>query len=418
MPGTHAILSASSANRWLHCPPSAKLALQFPRTTSKYAEAGTLAHSIAELKARKHFVEPMGPQEFQKRLQALKENPHYDKAMDGNTDSYLEHLKSLAMTYKAHPFVALEVRVDYSRYVPEAYGTADCIMIGEDRMCVVDYKNGSGVPVEAVENPQMMLYALGALETYSMIYGDTIKNIHLAIVQPNVGEPKEWDTTTEELQNWGETVVKPIAALAWDGRGEFCPGDWCDSAFCPARAICSARARKMLEVEPLKDRAPEGQLSDADREVAEMECDIDLTDKLLTDAEVGDILTRARGIAKWVKSLEEYALTASIRGTTIPGYKAVLGRSSREWSGGTDKAFAELKKRGVEEAVLYTREPVSVSALEKVLGKTEFKKTADGLWEKKPGKPTLAPESDRRKAYIAADTAFKPVEPETETQAE
>ena len=405
MPGTHAILSASSANRWLHCPPSAKLALQFPRTTSKYAEAGTLAHSIAELKARKHFVEPMGPQEFQKRLQVLKESPHYDKTMDGNTDAYLDFLKGLSMTYTSAPFVALEVRVDYSRYVPQAFGTADCIMIGMDRMCVVDYKNGSGVPVEAVENPQMMLYALGALETYSMIYGDTIKQIHLAIVQPNVGEPKEWDTTTEELRNWGETVVKPTAALAWDGKGEFCPGDWCDSGFCPARATCMARAQKMLEVEPLVGSV--------------LESEGISTDKLtLSDAEVGDILTRARGIAKWVKSLEEYALTASIRGAAIPGYKAVLGRSSREWTGGADKAFEELRKRGVEEAVLYTREPVSVSALEKLLGKTEFKKTADGLWEKKPGKPTLAPESDRRKAYVSADTVFKPVEPETETQDE
>ena len=405
MPGTHAILSASSANRWLHCPPSAKLALQFPRTTSKYAEAGTLAHSIAELKARKHFVEPMGPQEFQKRLQVLKESPHYDKAMDGNTDAYLDFLKGLSMTYTATPFVALEVRVDYSRYVPEAFGTADCIMIGGDRMCVVDYKNGSGVQVEAVENPQMMLYALGALETYSMIYGDTIKQIHLAIVQPNVGEPKEWDTTTEELRNWGETVVKPTAALAWDGRGDFCPGDWCDSGFCPARATCTARAKKMLELEPLTGSVPEAEGNSTDQ-------------RTLSDAEIGDILTRARGIAKWIKSLEEYALTASIHGTKIPGYKAVLGRASREWIDGPDKAFEELKKRGVDEAVLWNREPVTVAALEKVYGKPAFKKIGDGLWKKISGKPTLAPESDRRKAYVAADAVFNPVEPETESQAE
>ena len=410
----HAILSASSANRWLHCPPSALLAAQFPRTSSKYAEAGTLAHSIGELKARKYFLEPMGPQDYQKRLQTLKESPYYDRAMDGNTDFYLDYLKSLSMSYASPPFVALEVRVDYSRYVPEAFGTADCIMIGESRMCVVDYKNGSGVQVEAENNPQMMLYALGALETYSMIYGDTIKDIRLAIVQPNIGEPKAWDATTAYLREWGETVVKPTAALAWEGKGDFCPGDWCDSGFCPAKATCKARAMKLLELEPLKDRAPEGQLSDADRELAKEECDVDLTDKLLTDAEIGDILTRAQGLSKWVKALEDYALSAILKGRDIPGFKAVLGRSSSQWAGGPDKAFEILKERGVEEAILWKREPVTVAGLKKELGKKVFDAVSDGLVEKKPGSPALALESDRRKAYVAASNAFKPVETQTE----
>ena len=415
MPNAHAILSASSANRWLHCPPSAKLALSFPRTTSKYAEAGTLAHSIAELKARKHFVEPMGPQDYQKRLQALKESPHYDRAMDGNTDAYLDFLKGLSMTYAATPFVALEVRVDYSRYVPEAFGTADCIMIGENRMCIVDYKNGSGVQVDAEENPQMMLYALGALETYSMIYGDTIRDIHLAIVQPNVGEPKEWDTTTAYLRDWGETVVKPTAALAWEGRGDFCPGGWCDSGFCPAKATCTARAKKLLEVEPKVGSAPEGwKDGTSGQKEAAMYAEAQEKHMLLSDAEIGDILARAQGISKWVKSLEAYALSAILKGKEIPGFKAVLGRATREWSGGADKAFAALKERGVDEAVLWNREPVSVAALEKALGKATFKDTAKDLWEKKPGAPTLAPTSDRRKAYVAAANVFKPVESQGE----
>ena len=397
----HAILSASSSNRWLHCPPSALLAAQFPRATSKYAEAGTLAHSIGELKARKYFLEPMGPQEYQKRLQALKENPLYDKSMDGNTDAYLEFLKSLAMGYSSPPFVALEVRVDYSRYVPEAFGTADCIMVGENRICVTDYKNGSGVPVEAEENPQMMLYALGALETYRPIYGDTITDVHLAIVQPNVGDPKEWDTTVERLREWGETVVKPAAALAWEGKGDFCPGPWCDSGFCPAKATCTARAKKLLELEPLKDALPAG-LPGA------------VADKLLTDAEIGDILTRAQGLSKWVKALEEYALSAILKGREIPGFKVVLGRSSNQWAGGPDKAFETLKERGVAAALLWKREPVTVAALKKDLGKKVFDTVSDGLVEKKPGSPALVPESDRRKAYIPANVAFSPVETQSE----
>ena len=413
----HSILSPSSAKRWLNCPPSALLAAQFPRTTSIYAETGTWAHKIGELKARNYFPGPegpMNPQDYQKRLQALKESPYYDRAMDGNTDSYLDYLKGLSMSYASPPFVALEVLVDCSRYVPNCSGKADCIMIGENRMCVVDYKNGSGVPVDAEENPQMMLYALGALETYGMIYGDTIKDIHLAIVQPNVGEPKEWDTTTAYLREWGEKVVKPTAALAWEGKGEFCPGDWCDSGFCPAKATCKARAMKLLELEPLKDRAPEGQLSDADRELAKEECDIDLTDKLLTDAEIGDILTRAQGLSKWVKALEDYAQSAILKGRDIPGFKAVLGRSSNQWAGDADKAFETLKERGVEEALLWKREPVTVAALKKDLGKKLFDTVSDGLVEKKSGSPTLVPESDRRKAYIPANVAFNPVEPQDE----
>ena len=410
----HSILSPSSAKRWLNCPPSARLAAQFPRTTSKYAEAGTLAHSIGELKARKHFMEPMGPQEYQKRLQVLKDNPLYERAMDANTDAYLEYLKAQSMSYDSTPFVALEVPVDCSRYVPHCSGKADCIMIGENWMCVVDYKNGSGVQVDAEENPQMMLYALGALETYGMIYGDTIQYVRLAIVQPNVGLPKEWDTTTAYLREWGEKIVKPTAALAWEGKGDFRPGDWCDSTFCPARATCMARAKKLLAIEPLKDRAPEGQLREADRELAEAECGVDLTDKLLTDAEIGDILTRAQGLSKWVKALEEYALSAILKGQEIPGFKAVLGRSSNQWAGGADKAFETLKERGVNEALLWKREPVTVAGLKKELGKSVFDAVSDGLVEKKPGSPTLVTESDRRKAYVPANAAFSPVETQGE----
>ena len=407
----HAILSASSSNRWLHCTPSAKLALSFPRTSSKYAEAGTLAHSIGELKARKYFLEPLGAQEYQKRLQALKENPLYEKAMDGNTDAYLEYLKSQAMTYKAPPFVALEVRVDYSRYVPEAFGTADCIMIGENRMLVTDYKNGSGVPVEAEENPQMMLYALGALETYRPIYGDTVTDVHLAIVQPNVGEPKEWDITVEHLREWGEKVVKPAAALAWEGKGEFCPGPWCDSSFCPARATCTARAKKMLELEPQIGAAPEGWKDGTPgQKEAAMYAEAQEKRQLLTDAEIGDILARAQGLSKWISALEDYALSAILKGKEIPGFKAVLGRSSNQWAGGPDKAFETLKERGVEEAILWKREPITVAGLKKELGKKVFDEVSDGLVEKKRGSPTLAPESDRRKAYIPAEAAFTPVE--------
>ena len=219
-PETHALLGASGAARWLSCPPSARLGEQFPDTASEYAAAGTLAHAIAELKARKYFLEPMSTRTYNARLKKLREDPRYDKGMDAATDTYLEHLKALAMSYgPLQPFVALETRVDFGDYVPEGFGTADAILVDGDRLCVVDYKNGAGVLVEAEENPQMMLYALGALKTYGPIYGDTIREVHLSIVQPNAGGIREWDTTVEALRAWGETVVKPAAALAWEGKG-------------------------------------------------------------------------------------------------------------------------------------------------------------------------------------------------------
>lgn len=390
-PDKHALLGASSAERWLMCPPSARLGEQFPDTASEYAAAGTLAHAIAELKARKYFVEPMSTRTFNARLKKLKEDPHYDKGMDAATDTYLEHLKALTMSYgSVQPFVALETRVDFGDYVPEGFGTADCIIIGAGRMCVVDYKNGAGVLVEAEANPQMMLYALGALKVYAPIYGDTIREVHLSIVQPNAGGVREWDTTVEALREWGEKVVKPAAALAWEGKGDFAPGEWC--RFCRARARCSARAARMLELEARKGAVPEGDGYDA-------------KDTVLTDAQVGDVLTRALELEAWVKDLKDYALTASLHGHQIAGWKAVEGRSSREWAD-QDTAFATLQERGIPEALLWERKPASVAGLEKALGKKPFEEASFGLVVKKPGKPTLAPESDKRPPYSPAEAAF------------
>lgn len=399
----HAILSASSSHRWMNCPPSARLAEQFPDTGGAYAAAGTLAHAIAELKVRKYFLEPMSAKDFQASMKALKNDPCYERAMDENTDLYLEHLKSLAMSYGDRaPFVAAEVRVDYSRWAPGGFGTADCILIGGDRLCIADYKNGAGVAVEAVENCQLKLYALGALETYRPIFGDTIRDIHLSIVQPNAGGIKTWETTAEALTGWAEEALKPAAALAWEGKGEFNPGPWCDSGFCPAKARCAARAKKLLEIEPLQNGTPAGAAKDGESAA------------LLTDEEVGDILQRSRQLAAFVKALEEYALSAMLKGAAIPGFKVVSGRSSRSWAGGADKAFAALKERGVAEELLYERKPVTAPALEKTLGKKAFKELTDGLVETTPGAPTLAPASDKRKPYNPAEAAFKPVEPAIE----
>lgn len=397
---THALLSASSSERWLHCPPSVRLAAQFPKTTSTYAEAGRLAHSIAELKARKYFLEPMSARAYSAQLKKLRADPSYEKSMDGNTDIYLDYLKTTAMSFgSTQPFVALETRVDYSELAPEGFGTADCIIIGGDRMHVIDYKNGAGVAVEAERNSQMMLYALGALKVYAPIYGESIQKIHLAIIQPNSGGVKEWSLTRAELEDWGQEVVRPTAALAYAGEGEFAPGAWC--RFCPAGAQCSARAAQMLGLEehgfavpagaPNAEKAPSG--------------------ALLTDAQVGGILARGAELVAWYNDLKDYALTAALAGREITGFKVVEGRGSREWAD-LDAAFATLEQRGIAPALLWERKPATVAGLEKSLGKKTFAETAADLVVKQPGKPALAPEWDRRPAYNAAAAAFQAVVPD------
>lgn len=382
------MLSASSSERWLHCPPSAMLASQYPRTTSPYAEAGTLAHSIAELKARKHFIEPMGARSFSARLRKLKAREHYDPGMDAATDLYLDTLKELAMGYDSPPFVTLEQRVDFADAVPGGYGTADCIMIGGDTLTVVDYKNGAGVAVEAENNPQLMLYAWGAYKTYRPIYGDDLRNVALVIVQPNAGGVKRAALSVDALVEWLAGTVQPSAELAAEGKGDFAPGAWC--RFCPAKGECRARAEAMLAMlamEPEAEKPP----------------------ALLTQEELGSVLARAQHLEAWAKDIKDLAFSRAMSGQAVPGFKLVLGRKSREWAGGADAAFAELQARSVPEALLYERKPVSVPGLEKAMGKAEFAAVSDGLVAVKPGKPTLVPADDKRPEYTPAAAAFEAV---------
>lgn len=389
MPGAHARLSASSAARWINCPPSAALAEQFPDTGSSYAAAGTLAHAIAEYKARCYFLEPVAKRTYNAQLAKFKKDPAYDNGMDHATDIYLEELKQVAMSYDEPPFVALEVRVDYSHIAPEGFGTADCVMISADgTMHIIDYKNGAGVPVGAENNPQLMLYALGALKTYEILFGD-IGAVGLHIVQPNAGGVKRWAISTNDLWLWANDIVKPAAALAYEGKGDFCPGPWCDDHFCPARATCMARAKQMLALE-------------------EYALDPSYAAALLTDDQVGELLSRAENLQKWAKALQDYAFTAALSGRRIPGYKLVEGRSSRDWSD-QDKAFETMQARGIPEALLYERKPVSVAGLEKALGKADFNKNAADLVARKPGKPALVPESDKRQEWTPAAAAFEAI---------
>lgn len=385
-PANHSPLGPSGAARWINCPGSVLLTKDMPDQPSPYAAAGTVAHTLAETKVRNYFIDHWNKPSYDARLEAIRRMDGYDKSMEDATEEYLEFLKIRAMSYDSEPAVFVETRIDLQSIIPDGFGTADCIMLGGNRMDIVDYKNGSGVAVEAEHNPQLMLYAYGALQAFRPIVGDTVETVHLSIVQPHAGGIKEWEVLTSYLHSWAQQVVVPAVKEALSPGGRFAAGDWCQ--FCKARATCMERAKAMFDIEPLVRNEP----------------------NTLSPQSIGDILTRGRHVADWLKDLEEYALKSALSGNTIAGWKVVEGRGSRDWCGGSDAAFSALKARGIDEAILYERKPVSVAALEKALGKKVFAKAAHGLWAKSPGKPTLVPENDKRPAYDPAESMFKEVE--------
>ena len=401
MPDKHAILSPSAAHRWLHCTPAPRVEAEFPETTSEYAEEGRLAHSVCELAAKKKFT-VMNNRAYNSRLKKLKADPKWDDEMLSTAATYVEHLTEHAMRFEHAPYVALEVQVDITDYAPEAFGTCDCIMIGGDELIITDYKHGKGVPVSAQDNPQMLLYALGALKLYRPIYGDMIRRVSTYIDQPRLDSYDGASMTVEELLAWGESI-KPKAAAAFMGTGEFAPGEWC--RFCRAKAKCRARANQNPALEDFKDCIPLG------RSIP-MQAEYDATgfkpSNCLTDEEIGALLVRAEGLVAWYNDLKEYALAACLNGKTIPGWKAVEGRSTRAWTD-QDAALEALMAGGVEEAIIYDRVPKTLAQLEKVIGKQRFGELVGGMITKSPGKPALAAESDKRPAYNGAAADFSEV---------
>ncbi|MDL2287595.1 DUF2800 domain-containing protein [Eubacteriales bacterium OttesenSCG-928-G02] len=402
----HALLSASGASRWMACTAAPRYEEQFPETTSGYAEHGRIAHEMAELKVKRQYCEPMGPKTYSSRLNKLKKaekefvetynakNPDtkLEIGADKYTDDYLQHINEIAMSYTLPPFVAAEVKVDLTDYIPAGFGTCDCIMIGGNTLDIVDFKFGVGVPVPAKENPQMRLYALGALKMYKPFYGDRIKTIRMTIDQPRVqSEPDSEIITTDELLVWGETV-KPIAAAAYSGFGEFKPGEHC--RFCRGKAICKARAEQNSA---LADFAG----------ITTAPVNAGRNPDTMSPEEMGQALTLGKLVTAWYSDLTEYALSETLSGKDIPGWKAVEGRSNRTFAD-QDAAFKEMVDGGVSEEMLYERKPITLTAVEKLLGKSEFAKIAHHVI-KPPGKPTLVPESDKREPFNSAASDFKGV---------
>lgn len=380
---SHAILSPSSAKRWINCPPSARINAEAPQKDTVYTREGTLAHAVCELKARKHFLTGVGPKKYKAAMDKFRADELWQDEMEGYTDTYLEALMDIAAQFDTPPHVALEVKVDFSEYVPEGFGTADCLMIGLEggttTLHVVDFKYGKGVEVAAEDNPQMMLYALGALMDYSPIYD--IDEVRMTIVQPRIKrEPETWSLKALSLINWANMVVEPAAKLATAGEGEFQEGEWC--RFCAIRGSCRARAEANLRAAEMDFKLP----------------------PQLTDSEVGEALTMGQRLKQWLSDLEEYALAACLDGREIDGWKAVAGRSVRAWTD-QDAAFEAARAAGIPEEMLYERKPVTLAALEKMMGKKPFAETMRPFVTVPPGKPTLVVSGDKREAITNRTSA-------------
>nr|DAR25081.1 MAG TPA: PD-(D/E)XK nuclease superfamily protein [Caudoviricetes sp.] len=370
----HALLSASGSHRWMACPPSARLEECCQNKESDAAKEGTVAHELCELKVKVQLGEDVSMSEYE----ALKENPLFTKEMDACTNIYADYCIDTAKEEKGLPII--EVELDLSAYIPEGFGTVDCVIVSEKTLHIIDFKYGRGVDVSPVENSQLMIYALGAYDLYSSFYD--FENVKLTIVQPRLSaEPKTWECSIQDLLDFGERL-KPVASLAFKGGGEFAPSEH-TCLFCKAKYTCRARADKNLSTMFLQEKDP----------------------YTLSNDEIGEILAKVADFPKWIKDLEDYALEQLLSGNEIKGYKAVEGRSSRVWSD-EKKAFEVIIEDGTEEKDLYETTPLSLAKIEKLLGKKKFASLVGEYVTKSQGKPTLTLSSDIRPSIQDVKSMF------------
>lgn len=374
----HALLSASSANRWLNCTPSAKLEeAEGPRASSVYAEEGTLAHELGELYIKHDVIKSIDDQVFSDRFDEILNNDLFSEEMLDVVPIYVDYCAGQyaeALTKDAEAIIEIEQKLDLTEFVPESFGTADCVVLGGNTLEIIDYKHGKGVPVYAEWNKQLMLYALGALRKYDVLYD--ITQVRVTIVQPRINNISSWQTSVDELLTWANEELKPAAELAFAGKGEIKAGDWCK--FCAVKNRCRALYEKQMEVAKYDFQEP----------------------TLLTDEEIADILTKIPGLIEWANSVQSYAQDEAItNGKVWTGFKLVEGVSRRKWLD-EDKA-AEAIFSNIPEASedqVYEMKLKSISALEKEFGKKTIAEKLSNVIVKPQGKPTLVPLSDKRPA--------------------
>lgn len=377
----HAKLSPSGASRWMACTPSANLEAQFPDRAGVFAEEGTFAHALAEFElcAILGFVhKPATRQEIPNF------DKHYSESLQQYVDDYVSFvIEQLNEARKRTPdaLISLECKIDMSRYIPEGFGTADVIIIGDGVLHMIDLKYGKGVPVAAAENKQLMVYGLGALDHFDGLYD--IDTVRLSIHQPRIDNNSTWEILVGDLLLWADQELRPRAQLAFDGEGEFVVGNHCQ--FCKARAKCKAFANYNLEL--------------AKHEFKPV--------TLLSDDDVTDILNRAKLFESWLTAVQDDALhEAVVNGKKWPGFKIVEGRSNRKYTSDEAVIDALRKAKISDEAIFKPAEIKGITALEKELGKKPFNELTAGLISKPPGKPALVPESDKRPEFSTVATDF------------
>ena len=367
----HALLSASSAHRWIACPPSALLSKKFEDSSSSFAQEGTDAHTLAQHKLEKLLGLPT--------RDPTESLSFYDEEMNDHAENYaafvLEQVEKAKETC-VDPQVLIEQKLDFSRYVPEGFGHVDCLIIADGTLTVIDYKYGLGIKVSSERNPQMFCYALGGLALFDGIYD--IDNVRLVIYQPRRENISEYTISKSELIQWAEDVLSPTAELASKGEGEYKAGEHCQ--FCKAKATCRKRAEHNLEL-------------------AKYDFEVPAT---LDHDEIAAILTKADELVSWVSDVKEYALKEALNGTKFEGFKLVAGRSNRKY---TDEAAAAglVIAAGKDP---FEKKLLGITAMTALLGKKAFEDILGGLTYKPPGKPVLVTADDKRPEFNSAYEDF------------
>lgn len=378
----HALLSASGASRWLNCTPSARLEEEFGKEeASVYAAEGTLAHEFAELIIRHTILKELSQAAFEARYYELLENDLYTEDMLDYVYQYVDYVKdelAASSIDTKDAVLIIEEKVDLRQWIPESFGSCDAIIIADGTMKVMDLKYGKGVPVSAIGNKQLMLYALGAYDKYSIMYD--IVNIDLHIVQPRINNINSWSVEADELLNWAENTVIPAAKLAFNGKGQLKAGEWCK--FCKVKARCRELYKANIELAKYDFASPQD---------------------LLTDDEIADIIDKVPRLVEWANSVLAYATEEAVEnGKVWPGHKLVAGRSTRKFTNEIDVANT-LIKEGFERDAIFDTKLKSLTALERVTGKKAFEALLGSYVVKSEGKPTLVPLSDKRPAIGAED---------------
>ena len=364
----HALLSASSADRWLNCHQSVRLTEHIGSSTSPSAQAGTVAHALAELKLNNWF------KGAELSLDSIKESAYYDKEMEDYTDEYVNYIIEQQAEMGDATWVEFEKRVDFDKWVPSGFGTCDTVLCNNEVLHIIDLKYGVGVPVKAYENPQLKLYALGAYDNLSFLYG--FEKIKVTIAMVRLEYFDTYELTVDELLDWANHTVKPAAELAYKGKGDICAGSWC--RWCKIRKTCRTRANWLL-------KGTEQSLEE------------------LTRDEISELLQKTKELTNWCKDLEEWAVEEIMEGREVPGWKIVEGRAKRKIED-EEGLVKEIRALGFQDEQIYKPRTLNTMGdLQKLVTKQKFEEISIPYIVQPRGKPTLASVHDKRKDYRKAE---------------